>query len=417
MQERPLAFVSDLRPRPPFVFDLPREGAVRLTPATRETETRRRKLWDLSATLHCSIVGTCLSTSELRRIVAKATGQPADRLSDHEIHKIGVSLACDPAKGARILHKALDDRHAMIVKRLGKAAKSDEVRSLWEEARTKGDIPGAYWAVLTHPAAGEELAREVFGAVHMLSHLVGAANRADIRRLAALEAVNAALEEKVLRQQDQLRRSNSARDCEIAQLRGLLAERHTSERAGDIIDDETAEEAQDLQRLAERLQKQLATQSMRRAEAEVQADGLRAELAAIRQSSREQEVLGRRLHQELAGMEAFVRAVPEADGTEMLLSGSTLLYVGGRTHSVAQLQAAATRYGAQMLHHDGGQQEAISLLPALVARADKVYFPVDCVSHDAALAVKRFCKQADKPYVPLPSSGLGSFLHALGTPG
>ena len=55
----------------------------------------------------------------------------------------------------------------------------------------------------------------------------------------------------------------------------------------------------------------------------------------------------------------------------------------------------------------------MSLLPALIARADKVFFPVDCVSHDAALAVKRLCKQADKPYIPLPSSGLGSFLNAL----
>ena len=110
------------------------------------------------------------------------------------------------------------------------------MRRLWEEARAKGEIPGAYWAVLTHPAAGEELVRDVFGAVHMLSHLVGAANRADIRRLADLEAANAALEEKVLRQQDQLRRSNSARDHEIAQLRGLLAEKQMSDNAPETAD-------------------------------------------------------------------------------------------------------------------------------------------------------------------------------------
>jgi hypothetical protein len=415
-KESALTFIADLRSKPHFVFDLPRTGPVRLTPAQEGTETRRRKLWDLSPTLHCSIIGTCLSTSELRRIVGKATAQPADKLSDHDVHKIGVAMSSDPAKGAKILHKALDSRHAAIVKRLGTASGCAEVRRLWEEARAKGEIPGAYWAVLTHPAAGEELARDVFGAVHMLSHLVGAANRADIRRLADLEAVNAALEEKVLRQQEQLRRSNSARDQEIAQLRGLLAGKQASDGGHEIAEEQTVVETQDGHRLAERLQRQLATQSMRRAEAESLCERLRTELAAATRQLHEQEGLGRRLTQELAGIEAFVasaQALPETEADAASLCGAMLLYVGGRTHSVAQLHSAAARRGAQLLHHDGGQQEAMSLLPALIARAEKVFFPVDCVSHDAALAVKRLCKQADKPYIPLPSSGLGSFLNAL----
>src|ERR1700689_5393724 len=98
-QESALAFISDLRPKPSLVFELPRSAPVRLTPANGGSQNRRRKLWDLSATLHCSIIGTCLSTSELRRIVAKATGEPAGKLSDHDIHKIGVSLASNPANG------------------------------------------------------------------------------------------------------------------------------------------------------------------------------------------------------------------------------------------------------------------------------------------------------------------------------
>jgi hypothetical protein len=61
------------------------------------------------------------------------------------------------------------------------------LRELWEEALARADIPGVYWAVLSHPAATDAIMRKAFGDVHMLSHMVGAAKRADIRRLCRLE--------------------------------------------------------------------------------------------------------------------------------------------------------------------------------------------------------------------------------------
>jgi hypothetical protein len=53
------------------------------------------------------------------------------------------------------------------------------------------------------------------------------------------------------------------------------------------------------------------------------------------------------------------------------------------------------------------------LLPGLIGQADRVAFPVDCVSHDAALTVKRVCRQLGKPWLPLRSSGFASFLAAV----
>ena len=68
----------------------------------------------------------------------------------------------------------------------------------------------------THPLATEQTCKVVFGDIHMLSHLVGAANRADIRRLAQLEAENVALSDKIRRQESQLRSAILSRDAEIA---------------------------------------------------------------------------------------------------------------------------------------------------------------------------------------------------------
>jgi hypothetical protein len=107
-------------------------------------------------------------------------------------------------RGGKLIQKALDRRHAAAIRQFAKAKDENALRELWEEALKRGDIPGAYWAVLSHPAATEAIMRKVSGDVHMLSHMVGAANRADIRRLCQLEEQNAALSPKVEDQQLQL---------------------------------------------------------------------------------------------------------------------------------------------------------------------------------------------------------------------
>jgi hypothetical protein len=52
-------------------------------------------------------------------------------------------------------------------------------------------------------------------------------------------------------------------------------------------------------------------------------------------------------------------------------------------------------------------------LAGLTSRADVVLFPVDCVSHDAALMVKRLCRQTGKRFIPLRSATTTSFHAAL----
>jgi hypothetical protein len=79
-----------------------------------------------------------------------------------------------------------------------------------------------------------------------------------------------------------------------------------------------------------------------------------------------------------------------------------------------QLRGLVERAGGRFLHHDGGIEHNATLLPGLVSRADRVYFPVDCISHDAVATVKRFCRQAGKGYEPLRTASLACFLAALG---
>src|SRR5262245_4824283 len=184
-----------------------------LLSAVERAEPRRRRIWEISGSFHCSIIGTCLTTTELRQILAKIELPGAHKETDHQLHGRAVLLAGQRAVASRLLQKALDRRHRSLIDRFAKARNAEELRSLWESAAGRAEIPGAYWAVLTHPGATEDLVRHVFGEVHMLSHLVGAANRADIRRLRELEGENGALHEKVARQQRQLHHAAVSRDA------------------------------------------------------------------------------------------------------------------------------------------------------------------------------------------------------------
>jgi hypothetical protein len=50
-----------------------------------------------------------------------------------------------------------------------------------------------------------------------------------------------------------------------------------------------------------------------------------------------------------------------------------------------------------------------------VSRADHVFFPIDCISHDAVTTIKKLCRQTGKIYQPLRTASLACLLSALGT--
>jgi hypothetical protein len=166
---------------------------------------RRTTIWEMHQSVHCSIIGTCLSGAELRRLMLKLGIEGAATADDHTLRKQGVALASRSQGGGKFIQKALDRRHEMAIKQCARLKDEAALSAYWEDALRRGDIPGAYWAVLSHPAAGDALMRRAFGDVHMLSHMVGAANRVDIRRLRQLEDENAAFAAKLESQQRQLR--------------------------------------------------------------------------------------------------------------------------------------------------------------------------------------------------------------------
>ena len=67
----------------------------------------------------------------------------------------------------------------------------------------------------------------------------------------------------------------------------------------------------------------------------------------------------------------------------------------------------------ELLHHDGGEEHSLHVLEGLVGRAEAVFCPIDCVSHQACLAAKQMCRRLDKPFVPLRTGSGTCFLRAI----
>lgn len=372
--------------------------------------TARQRLADLDPHLHCSVIGTCCSSHDLKKLLARFIDvQGMDELT---LHHEAVRLAGLGGEASRQMGKALDRRYEATLQRYARARDDAGLRDLWSASLKAGEVPGAYWAVLTHRRATESLRQQAFGDVHMLSHLVGAANRADIRRLVSLEQENQGLRDRLERAQERHNELVLERDHALASLQQTRAEMDHTRRAN-----AQREDAIDLhqQLVSQNQALEDAVERGRAMEALAQAE--RRESLRLAQALQEQRRHAEMLARELAATELHVRFTPDVASrhspVEQRLQGQRLLYVGGRPSSTPAIRALVEASGGHFRRHDGGIEDRKGVLSAALAWADLVVFPVDCIDHDSALALKRDCKRHGRPFLPLRSASVTSLIAAL----
>jgi hypothetical protein len=357
----------------------------------------RRKLWEIPSHLHCSVIGTCLSMDDLRKLTRKGGMRISDDATDYCVHSYFVREAGTESKLARMLHKMLDDKHAVDIRRFSAVASdAAAIEALWEKAMENGRVAGAYWAVLSLRCAPSELVTSVYGQVHMLSHVLGGYNRNAIQRLATAEKQVAELtrhRDAALSAKLELERAKEKRICELeTELRRLRASGPTT--ASVVVDS----------RETVRLKTRLA-----RAEQRVSAERERRRAAETRLE--QLQLLDMDVPSERPSQSAETPAPAQRPVVDV--AGQCVLYVGGRQALVPHIRSAIERRQGRLLHHDGGLEQAPKILETLVTQADMVFCPLDCISHSACLRVKRLCQRLDKPFMVLRTSGASSLVRAL----
>lgn len=409
-------------------------------PSPAAEPARRRRIWDLPHTCHCPLVGVGLPLGVLRKIVTKAVGGKV-LADDYEVHVGAVSECGHRNKLSEAVQKELERRYAVVIQRFRNARDPAALEALWVAAVASGDVPGPFWAGLSHPHCTLELQERMCRDLHMIQHQAGAATRADISRLQELEQANAAQERELARLQQRSTAWQAERHAEQEQHASALMLLRAQLVGRDSV---IASQRQQLEELhatipglatRERLARQLA-------DTEQRVHELRTETIAARHARLEaleaRATLERQLAEArsaLAAAEARAATQPSlatqaaaiaATGGPAVLAGTTVqritlhgvlaervLCVGGRAGSVAGYRAVIEETGAEFLHHDGGLEDNVARLESSMAAADLVICQTACISHSAYWRVKDFCKRHQKRCIFVDNPSVTTLQRAL----
>jgi len=380
----------------------------------------RRKLWELPAKYHCPIVGTCLTIRELRRLHRQSGIEPTRHCkTDYDFHLMFVGAAGQRIRPSKLVQKALDRKYQITIKRLSGAKCAEDLAGFWDEAGARGDVAGAFWALLTHPRAGEAFLDRIYGEVHMLSHLAGASTRVNLARLPALEERNASLEGELRNLKFQTIRQLGERQKRVDELAMDLERSRESGRQVEgmrarIAELESGGQLRSLQQLVARLQRDLTLSTARIESAELKAETWRRKaVEAASHIAGPEDEPGERPSQ--PGNEERTRREEHTSTEEVpgALHGRCVLYVGGRSKLTPHLRRLVSRRGGRFVHHDGGLSDGWATLNGALEQADAVMCPLDCISHNACSRLKQVCKQRSKPLVLLRGTGVGAFNNGL----
>ncbi|WP_288380516.1 DUF2325 domain-containing protein [uncultured Massilia sp.] len=365
--------------------------------------SRRRRVWELSSTSHCPLVGVALPLGALRKLVERVTGGKLLH-DDYDIHVGAVSECAQRNPLSEALQKELERRYAGDIARFRAAKTTGDVGALWDKAVAAGNVPGAFWAGLTHARCDAGLEQRMCRDIHMVQHQAGACVRADMDKYNALVADNARLMRELVRtqqrcqslQQDktgmaerheqqlmQARAAGIAKDTDIFQLRHALARLEAE-----------VPELDERKRLANRL-----------AQMEEREAALKAQLAALkaaRPAAAAEPVAPAPEEEAAAPVEIPIRLV-----------NRSVLCVGGRSGSVPVYRTVVEKVGAQFAHHDGGLEDSAGQLDASLAAADLVICQTGCISHHAYWRVKDHCKRTGKRCIFIDNPSVSSLVRGL----
>lgn len=405
--------------------------------------SRRRRLWELPGQALCPVIGACLPLAVLRKRIGKALGGEAMVL-DYELHCGAIQECRQRGRIAELLHRELDLRYALSIRHAARLKTTVQLRDWWKQQATGAEVAGALWACLTHPRCDGLLQDEVLQDIHMLQHQVGSSHRADLQRIEALAHENGVLAaelgraqqrsshllaerdrriEELLAQQVRHRAELVLRDSRLAALQSELDTLHATQPAlrqalqRERLLQEGRERIQQLEHSLQRLRRELR-------QALSSGPSLPLSTAGKLPGQDAASAIGSGHlpgHSPAAPLltAGDLQGTAEGRSAPVPLEDRSVLCVGGRAATVPVYRRLIEARGARFLHHDGGEEHAVTLLDATLAAADLVICQTGCISHDAYWRVKEHCKRHGKRcvFVDQPSrSGLVRALTQLGGP-
>lgn len=382
----------------------------------------RTKLWQLDHNYHCAVIGTCLTMAEVKKLL-NSFHVDCKRINAYDIHTTIVTMIAYNDFRSKKVQNYLDKKFSTVIQKT-KKMDAQELRTEWKSVLNTGDLVGTFWAVMSHPLTDEKMKRDFYGDIHMLSHLSGASNRVDLKRLSQLEKERIGISKEINFEQsrtNKLTADNLCLNTKVKNLKdkstGLTHQIAALEKSNTkLMDSQNVKEHQLLNQQVEKLKKTIIAQEneIRKQQSnKTQLDNLVTQLKH-QQLRNESEIS---IYQEEAEYLQYLLSQQnkhdDCQFKKQGLCGRCVLYVGGKKNLIPHYRELVEEKAGVFLHHDGGQEKNTQALSQMLTRADVVIFPSDCISHEAYWKIKRSCKKQQKPFEYLNSPGLYSLSSML----
>ncbi|WP_028318088.1 DUF2325 domain-containing protein [Desulfobulbus elongatus] len=404
-----------------------------------------KKIWEIEPCYKCSLIGACLTRTELRTLAKERIFAIESGYDDYQLHAEFIRISDRADAQGKALHKYLAKKYQGRARKYLRAGTDQEIRALWDKDMAEGLLDSAWWSVLIHPSASIYLVGRLYGSLHMLGHDALNNHHKDRQQGDRLRAKITMLEEVLGSERQHYRQEKRQQQEEIAALQQTIVQQKAMEQENGALRGETARLQRELQEMRDGkgyAAQQQEIDDLRQTNNGLcgRIDELTGELAAMKEQMattvrqlEDMERLRRRLEhheaeqtREIATLESLLmrHIVQEAPCCQcadqhtancpgLSLCGKTVLYVGGLNNMIPHYRQLVEQFGGRFLHHDGGKEASRTLLPKMLTTADAVLCPIDCVSHDACNCVKKMCKRYQKPFVLMRSAGLSSLAKGL----
>ncbi len=359
----------------------------------------RRPLSSLEQFL-CPIIGTCLTLKELKKIAIRFGYK--EELTPYVLHSSMVQACINLPFVSKYVQKYLSEKYWPIMRRIDRVEGKD-LSSAWQEALKDGEIAGAFWAIMTRTDTPSSVTTQVHGDVHMMSHLQGAERRAEAKEMAGLR--------------DEVSRLKEEKDRLFREINKVRDERHQAKKGISEMEYEVTKLKGEIRFLKERLTYLEEGQELQR---------LREDNSQLREKLMNEEDLRKRLERRFdiiqeklrspVPIENFLERLPQftQEDRRINLCKRRILFVGGLDRLEQHYRDLVEKeFGGIFEHHNGDCSIGNGRLEEMIRRAELVLCPVNCNSHNACLCVKKLCKELNKPFIMLQSSGLSSLKRAI----
>lgn len=365
---------------------------------------RKSSIWDLPSNQRCAVIGTCLTLGELRYAAKRFKKFTAehDLKTDYAVHSYFVSVSGSKNTISWYINKVLNHEHRHFIKSCQSLKTESQLLDCWRaiESSDMRSLSGYFWAMLSSKFSSVSVKDRIYGDIHMISHIAGQ-NHKLIRSRRSKEQMELRSElQKKDRMIDSKNRQIEVLNDEIRQLKKRLlsvsSQTLTNEKneINKVLSIEKYKSKLDRQKqVISRLTQQVQRLSRPHERAIIEpAKTGTLTVDAIRERP----------------CEGDCKDCKNSD-----LCGKKVLYVGGFSRHRVQFQKVTESINGQFFYHDGGLQQSEHQLDELVTKADVVFCPVDCISHNAMGRIKNLAKSQCKDCVFLKSASLSSFKNEI----